>query len=164
MDRTKAVEIQKHLLKAARAINRAEAIILSLDRDDRVALVTPLGSVVFALHFEFLRAIYKQHPDLQPQEKGRRYVNTQRRWKEIVLPESISENDLDAIIFSAVATQWLKVAMVISRALKKCEERNLPIDHEVIGVRIRLLSETGRLESQGDVRKWGLSEVRLPAR
>jgi hypothetical protein len=31
----------------------------------------------------------------------------------------------------------------------------------VIGVRIGLLSETGRLESQGDVRKWRFSEVRL---
>jgi hypothetical protein len=161
MDRTKAVEIQKHLLKAARAINRAEAIILSLDRDDRVALVTPLGSVVFPLHFELLHAIYKQHPDLQPPAKGRRNVDTQRRWKEIVLPESVSENDLDAIIFSSVATQWRKVAMVISKVLKEFEARNLPIDHEVIGVRIGLLSETGRLESQGDVRKWRFSEVRL---
>jgi hypothetical protein len=164
MDRTKAVEIQRHLLKAARAINRAEAIISSLDRDDRGALANPLGNVVFPLHFELLHAIYKQHPDLRPPEKGRRNVDTQRRWKEIVLPESVSENDLDAIIFSAVATQWLKVAMVISRALKKCEERNLPIDDEVIGVRIRFLSETDRLESQGDVRKWRFSEVRLPVR
>jgi hypothetical protein len=161
MDRTKAVEIQKHLLKAARAINRAEPIIFSLDQDDRVALATPLENVVMALHFELLHAIYKQHPDLQPPAKGRRNVDTKRRWKEIVLPESVSENDLDAIILSAVATQWLKVAMVISRALKKCEERNLPIDHEMIGVRIRFLSETGRLESQGDVRKWRFSEVRL---
>jgi hypothetical protein len=63
-----------------------------------------------ALHFELLQAIYKQHPDLQPPAKGRRNVDTKRRWKEIVLPESVSENDLDAIILSAVATQWLKVA------------------------------------------------------
>jgi hypothetical protein len=164
MDRTKAVEIQAHLLKAARAINRAEAIISSLDRDDRVALANSLGNVVDALHFELLHAIYKQHPDLQPPARGRRTIDTKRRWKEIVLPESVSENDLDAIIFSTVLTQWRKVAMVISTAFKKCQARDLPIDHEVIGVRIRLLSETGRLESQGDVRKWRFSEVRLPVR
>ena len=163
MDRTKAVDIQAHLLRAARAINRAEAIISSLDAEDRKSLFDPLWNVVQPLHFQLLQAIYKQHPDLQPPAKGRRFVDTKRRWKEVVLPESVSEDDLDAIILSVVKTQWLKVAMVIVKAAKECQARNLPVDHEVIGVRIRFLSEADRLESQGDVRKWRFSEVRLPA-
>ena len=161
MDRTKAVEIQKHLLKAARAINRAEAIISSLDQDDQVALANPLGNVVFPLHFELLHTIYKQHPDLQPPAKGRRFVDTKRRWKEVVLPGSVSEDDLDAIIFSMVTKHYRKVALVVSKAFDECEARKLPIDHEVIAVRVRFLSETGRLDSQGDLCKWRFSEVRL---
>jgi hypothetical protein len=163
MDRTAAAEIHAHLLKASRAINRAEAIISTLDPDERETLFTPLGKVVVALHFELLGAIYRRHPDLEPPPKYMRYVDTKRRWKQIVLPESVSEDDLDAIIFSVVAKQWLKVANVLGKALKETEARNLLLDAQVIGARIRLLSETGRLESQGDVRKWRFSEVRLPA-
>jgi hypothetical protein len=167
MDRTKAVEIRAHLLRAARAINRAEAIISSLDADDRKSLFDPLWNVVQPLHFQLLQAIYKQHPDLQPPAKGRRFVDTKRRWKEVVLPESVSENDLDAIIFSVVKTQWLKVARVISDAMKAIEARNLPVDADeiiqAVGARVIWLDEAGRLESQGDLRKWRFSEVRLPA-
>jgi hypothetical protein len=37
----------------------------------------------------------------------------------------------------------------------------LPIDTEVLGLRILDLAETDRLKSQGGVRKWRHSEVRL---
>jgi hypothetical protein len=39
----------------------------------------------------------------------------------------------------------------------------LPVDAEVVGVRIRALAEAGRLEGEGDLRKWRFSEVRLNA-
>jgi Protein of unknown function len=150
-------------MKATRAINRAEDIISGLDHNDRMALATPLGQVVSALYFEVLHAIYVRYPDLRLPPRGQRFIDAKRRWKEVVLPESVSENDLDAIIFSSVTRHYRKVALVISKAFDECKARALPIDHEVIGVRIRLLTETGRLESQGDVRKWRFSEVRLPA-
>ena len=51
--------------------------------------------------------------------------------------------------------------MVISKALKECETLALPVDAEVVGVRIRALAEAGRLEGEGDLRKWRFSEVRL---
>jgi uncharacterized protein DUF3658 len=167
MDRAKAVEIQSHLLDTAEAIDRASEVVFSLDKGDRSALATALGEAVSVLHFELLQAIYEQHPDLQPSTGPIReipFINTNRRWEETTLPQSISESDLDAIIFSTITTRWRKVAMVVGSAFEKCKARELPIDDEVIGIRIRLLTETGRLENQGDVRYWRFSEVRLPIR
>jgi hypothetical protein len=53
--------------------------------------------------------------------------------------------------------------MVISKALKRCETLALPVDAEVLGVRIQALAEADRLEGEGDLRKWRHSEVRLNA-
>jgi hypothetical protein len=58
MDRTQTAEINKHMLKAANAINRASQIISALDGEDRATLAAPLEKIVLALHFEVLRAVY----------------------------------------------------------------------------------------------------------
>ncbi|MFL6790804.1 MAG: DUF3658 domain-containing protein [Bradyrhizobium sp.] len=73
----------------------------------------------------------------------------------------MSEADLDSIIFSFASSRWQKTARVIVQADKRCEELALPIDTEVLRLRILELAETNRLDSQGDVRKWRHSEVRL---
>ena len=67
------------------------------------------------------------------------------------------------MIFSALSSRWQKTAMVISQTLKQCETLALPVDAEVVGVRIQALAEADRLEGQGDLRKWRFSEVRLNA-
>jgi hypothetical protein len=161
VDRTQAAEIQRHILRAARAINRASEIIFALDEEDREVLAAPLETIIRALHFELLRAVYLRYPELRPPDPGRRRINTARRWKDIVLPESVSETDLDSAIFSALTSRWQKTAMVIGKTLKQCETLALPVDDEVVGVRIRALAEAGRLEGEGDLRKWRYSEVRL---
>ena len=161
MDRTKAVEIQRHLMDASEAVNRAREIIFSLDKDERSALAQPLGDIGSALHFELLQAVYEQHPDLRPPTREIPEVNTVRRWEEIVLPESVSASELDTIIFSVIGLRWQKTAMVIVKAHERCEERELPIDAEVLGARILALAEARRIESEGDVRMWRFSEVRL---
>jgi hypothetical protein len=163
MDRIQAAEIHKHMLDAADAINRASQLVSALDEEDRAILVAPLGKIILALHFEFLHAIYIRYPDLRPPDPGRHMIDTARRWEEIVLPESVSETDLDSTIFSALKLRWQKTAMVISRALERCETLALPVDAEVVGVRIQALAEAARLESQGDLRKWRYSELRLNA-
>jgi hypothetical protein len=163
MDRTQAVKIHRHLRKAVDEINRASEVIFSLDKDERSALARPLGETVSTLHFELLQAIYKQYPDLRPPTREIPVINTVRRWEEIVLPESVSENDLDGIIFSVLSLRLQKTAMVIVKAHQRCEELKLPIDADVLGVRILALVEAGRIESEGDVRKWRFSEIRLPA-
>jgi len=163
MDRTQAAEIRKHVRKAANAIDRASQVISALDADDREMLAAPLEKIILALHFELLRAVYLRYPDLRPPDPGRSRINTARRWKDIVLPESVSETDLDSAIFSALTSRWQKTAMVIGKTLKQCETLALPVDAEVVGVRIRALAEAGRLDGEGDLRKWRFSEVRLNA-
>jgi Protein of unknown function len=163
MDRTQAAEIQRHMLDAADAVNRASQIIFALDADDREMLDAALGEIVGALHFKLLQAVYIRYPDLRPPAAERPAISTVRRWEEIVLPESVSETDLDSIIFSALSSRWQKTAMVIAKALKRCETLGLPVDAEVVGVRIQALAEADRLEGEGDLRKWRYSEVRLSA-
>jgi hypothetical protein len=90
-------------------------------------------------------------------------IDTLRRWEDIALPESVSETSLDATIFAALTLQFQKTAMVIVKALKRCEALGLPVDAEMVGVRIQALAEAGRLEGDGDLRKWRHSEVRLNA-
>jgi hypothetical protein len=85
------------------------------------------------------------------------------RWKEVTLPESISEQDLDAVIFSKLKPHALKVAKVIIDVGKVFEERGHSIDHDVISARIRWLDDVDRIKSFGDVRKWRHSEVALKA-
>jgi len=162
MDRTKAVEIQRHLLDAADAIDRVSGIVSSLDEDDRAALSAPIAKIASTIHFELLHeAVYAHYPDLRSEVDERSAINTVRRWEEIILPESVSETDIDSIIFSALSVRWQKTAMVVGRALTECQKVLLPVSAEMLGARIRALAEADRLESQGDLRKWRFSEIRL---
>jgi hypothetical protein len=161
MDRTQATELLKHILEAFDSIDRAGEIILDTDGEDRAALSAPLGEIVSVLHFELLPAVYFRYPDLRPPGGERPIISTFHRWEDVTLPKSVSETNLDSIIFSFVSSLWQKTAMVIVRAHKRCEELALAIDPEVLGLRILALAETDRLDSQGDVRKWRHSEIRL---
>ena len=125
MDRTQAAEIQRHMRRAANAINRASEIIFALDEEHREVLGTPLQEIIVALHFKLLHAVYIRYPELRPPDPGRSRIDTARRWKDIVLPESVSETDLDTIIFSALTSRLQKTAMVIAKALKRCETLGL---------------------------------------
>src|SRR5256885_11883117 len=90
MDRAQAAEIQRHLLEAADAIERASEIIFSLEEDDRAALSAPIEKILSALHFELLhQVVYAHYPDLRWEVDERSAINTVRRWEEIVLPESV---------------------------------------------------------------------------
>jgi hypothetical protein len=59
--------------------------------------------------------------------------------------ESVSEADLDSIIFSFASSRWQKTARVIVQVNKRCEELALPVDTEVLGLRILESAETNRL-------------------
>jgi hypothetical protein len=88
-------------------------------------------------------------------------IDSTLRWEEVSLPPSVSEADLDRIIFSVMTSRLLKTARVIGDASKRCEELCLPIGLEILSARIGALAETGRIEGAGDLRKWRHSEVRL---
>jgi Protein of unknown function len=90
-------------------------------------------------------------------------INSELRWEDVTLPESVSKADLDAVIFSVLTSQLQKTAMVIVEAMKRCNERALPVSAEIIGARIRSLAEACHIEHAGDLRRWRYSEVRLKA-
>jgi hypothetical protein len=64
MDGTQATQIRSLLLEAADAIDRANAIVSTLDSDDRALLATPLDEISSALHFELLQKLYLRYPGL----------------------------------------------------------------------------------------------------
>jgi hypothetical protein len=76
---------------------------------------------------------------------------------------SISQADLDQMIFSFVKTQWRKTALIIAEVLHQGDERRKIIAPQRIANRIISLRDAGALESQGLLSNWRHSEVRLPA-
>jgi hypothetical protein len=160
MDRDQAAEIHKHLRDAAAALDRATEAIFKLGKDERKAFAEVLFDVQDALHFGLLRALYAEHPELKPPQEQPRISST-LRWKEVSLPDSISEADIDAAIFEALTAKLQKTAMVVAKAFQRCEGFPVPISTEVLGARIVALAEAGRIEGAGDLRMWRHSEVRL---
>jgi hypothetical protein len=64
MDGTQATQIRSLLLEVADAIDRANAIVATLDSDDRALLSTALDEISSALHFELLQKLYLRYPAL----------------------------------------------------------------------------------------------------
>ena len=83
------------------------------------------------------------------------------RWEDVVLPDSISEAELDQIIFAEMKSQFRKTAFIIVKAVTRCEALGLPIDADMLGARLEALAEANRIDSAGDLQKWRHSEVRL---
>jgi hypothetical protein len=88
-------------------------------------------------------------------------INSELRWDEVRLPASVSETDLDGMLFSLMKPWPQKMAMVLGDALGQCRERGWPISKEELAARIQQLVEADRLDSRGDLRMWRFSEVRL---
>jgi hypothetical protein len=88
-------------------------------------------------------------------------ISSTLRWEEVPLPASVSETDLDQIIFAVMTSRLQKTAVVLHRALERCKELGLPVSADILGARLGALAETDRIEGAGDLRKWRYSEVRL---
>jgi hypothetical protein len=161
MDKAQATEIHKHLLAIRDAINKTEAALFKLDREDREIFGDPMNKLWGALHGHALRSVYERYPELQPIPEGFDEIDTDLRWEDVVLPPSISEADLDAVILSKLKTRSLKVARVIGDVIRAFDERGLSIGEETVGVRIRWLADVDRIKGFGDLRKWRFSEVSL---
>jgi hypothetical protein len=82
-------------------------------------------------------------------------------WKDVVLPLSVSEADLDALIFAETDKRWLKVARIVGNVFQTLEARCIRLPMDIIAARSAKLVETGRLEKQGNLTMWRHSEVRL---
>ena len=159
MDQDEAAEILEHLLEGAYAIDEARAAIFTLGKDDQEALAASVDTIETILHSKLLRAIYDRFPDLMEFDEFPE-ISSALHWDQVRLPPSVSEAQVDQIIFSVMFTQWRKMARMVGDALARCKEVGLPISGEVVAARIQALVEADRLESQGDLRRWRHSEVR----
>jgi hypothetical protein len=99
---------------------------------------------------------YPEHEE-KPEDK----ICSTLRWGDVLLPQSVTEADLDALILSELAERLLKVARIVARVFETLEVRSIYLSHEVIAARVRELAETGRIESVGNLTMWRHSEVRL---
>jgi hypothetical protein len=78
-------------------------------------------------------------------------ISSTLRWEDVFLPASISEADLDQIIFSVMTSRLQKTAMIIVKALERCKELDLQVNAEVIGARLkaRAISANGAIAKCG---------------
>ena len=157
MNREQAEEILEYLLEAAFELDEAKAAANVFADQDKDAAA--LSALIIKLNSELLQAIYARFRDLIPFEEFPE-INSSLRWDQVQLPPSVSEAQVDQIILSVIAPQWHKMAGIIWDAVKRSEELALGVRDEAFAARIQVLVEAGRLESQGDLRKWRHSEVR----
>ncbi len=68
---------------------------------------------------------------------------------------------LDAVILSCGTAEWCKVAMLIARTTDAARAASIDAPAQLIAGRIYALVADRRLQSQGNVRRWRASEVRL---
>ncbi len=99
-----------------------------------------------------------------PENEEEPHVNSTLRWEDVTLPQSITADDLDGMIFSKLNPSWRKTARIIGDVAAAYNQRSTPLDAEIVGARIQALAEAGRIESQGNLSMWRHSEVRLKAR
>ena len=70
MDTMQATQVRSLLLEAADAIDRANAIVSTLDSGDRALLAKSLDEISSALHFELLQKLYLRYPGLAETGEG----------------------------------------------------------------------------------------------
>ncbi len=79
-------------------------------------------------------------------------ISSELRWEEVTLPPSVSEADLDRIIFAELRPLSRKMAFIIGNVRSRCKELGLPVSSEMIGARLIALAEADQIEGQGDLR------------
>lgn len=158
-----AVRINHHLLNACAALDQARMAIAGLGKVERIKLEDWLDGVVGALEDELLQPIYEQYPDLKPAKPDWEppTIDSELTWDDVRLPPSVTEEQFDEIIFSAMKPTWRKTAMMVGLVMDRCKELELQISYEMIAARLKVLADTDRIEGIGDLRMWRNSEVRL---
>ena len=163
MKREQADRINHHLLDACAALDRVRMAIADLGKAERIKLEDSFYGILGTLEDELLQPVYAQYPDLEP-PKSDREPHTyfcELTWDEVQLPPGLTERRLDEIIFSVMKPTWRKTAAIATRAMERCEELGLPIDDKMIAARLKVLSDSDRIEGIGDIQSWLHSEVRL---
>ena len=163
MKREYAERICDHLLDAFEAMDKAEMAIAGLGKQERIRFHHLLQEVVRDLEDKLLLPICEQYPDLLPIEEERELpiLCSELPWSAVNLPSSVTEEQLDEVIFSLLGPHWRKTAMLVIKAEKRFKELGWTISDEATAARLQVLSDLDRIESVGDLRYWRNSEVRL---
>ncbi len=82
--------------------------------------------------------------------------------EKVALLSSAELTEIDTALLSNSKQQWRKVAMVVGLTMKKIPNRVYGIPDVFYSQRIYSLIKRGKLESQGNLKYMGFSEVRLP--
>jgi hypothetical protein len=62
-------------------------------------------------------------------------------WQDVVLPLSVTEADLDALILAETDKCWLKVARIVGKVFQTLETRCIRLPMDIIAARIAKLVE-----------------------
>src|SRR6478735_2555193 len=108
MNREQAEQINDHLLDAGAALEKAGRAIAGLGKAERLKFDEWLDAIIGVMEDELLQPIYDQHPDLEPPKSDQNSVSyiCDLTWDEVRLPPSVTEQQLDEIIFSAMTATW----------------------------------------------------------
>ena len=162
MDRDQAIAIHKHLRDANDALDRATGVAFNLGVEDR-KIFSALLRGFYRDCDGILERIYDNYPDLRPQPAPQEYpeISSPLRWTDVILPAPLTEGDLDRIIFSKLGARLMKTARIVGDVAAECERLAWPIPPDIIGARIEALAEQDHIDSEGDLRYWRHSEIRL---
>jgi hypothetical protein len=69
---------------------------------------------------------------------------------------------IDATLLSIAGPHWQKLARLVVQTKETLESRYPVFSHSFYAMRVQVLDDQGRLESQGDLDYMRFSEVRLP--
>jgi hypothetical protein len=67
---------------------------------------------------------------------------------------------LEAIILQCVTAEWCKIAVLISRVTDAARGASIEAPPQLIAAHIYALADAGRLNVQGNMRRWRAGEVR----
>ena len=151
MDRDRAAEIQKHLLEASDALDRATEAMSRLDKDEREAFSEILFEVHDALHFGLLRAITSEHPELMPAAE-RPHISTTLRWEEVL------SSGADLVEIFDLARRIKAQPSAYRGALRG---RTLAMIFQKPSTRTRVSFEAGMYQLGGHALNLGASDIQL---
>ncbi len=80
--------------------------------------------------------------------------------KQAPTGDPVADDTLDAAILAAADAEWCHVALLIARATDACRAAGLAATGQQIAARIYVLAEAGKLEVEGNVRRWRAGKVR----
>lgn len=71
-----------------------------------------------------------------------------------------SSDPLDALILASADDEWCKVAVFIAKVMDAAKVQSVEASGQAIAARIYVLCAEGRLDQQGNIRRWRNSSVR----